>query len=91
MFPIIAEILAKLAASGTQLHIASHSYAFLRELEYETSRNSVDLRLFALDRTKSEGVQVKAASKFVELDPNPILDEYDRLYRRTVREAFPIG
>ncbi len=91
MFPIIAEILAKLASSGTQLHIASHSYAFLRELEFETSRNRVDLRLFALDRTKSEGVQVKAASKFVELDPNPILDEYDRLYRRTVREAFPVG
>ena len=88
MFPVIAEILTKLAASGAQLHIASHSYAFLKELEYEASKNSVALAMFALDRTKTEGVKVKRATQFIELDPNPILDEYDRLYRRTVQEAF---
>ncbi len=88
MFPTLAEILSKLAASGTQLHIASHSYSFLKELEFESARNKVPLRLFALAPSKS-GVQVRPASKFVELDPNPILDEYDHLYRRTVKEAFP--
>jgi energy-coupling factor transporter ATP-binding protein EcfA2 len=89
MFPVIAEILATLAATGTQLHIASHSYAFLKELEFESCQKRIDIRLFALDRTNTNGVTVKPVSKFVELEPNPILDEYDRLYRRTIREAFP--
>lgn len=89
MFPVVAEILAKLAASGTQLHIASHSYAFLRELEFEAEKSGVTMKLFALERTKSSGVTVKEATSFIELDPNPILDEYESLYRRTVRKAFP--
>jgi energy-coupling factor transporter ATP-binding protein EcfA2 len=89
MFNTIAGVLTTLAKSGTQIHIASHSYAFLRELEFEATAKEVPLGLFALNRTKTDGVTANPASRFVELEPNPILDEYDQLFRRTVKEAFP--
>lgn len=91
MFPVVAEILVKLTKTGTQLHIASHSYAFLRELEYEADRAQVDLVMFGLERTATKGVVVKPAKRFVDLQPNPILDEYDQLYRRSLKEAFSNG
>ena len=87
MFPVVAEILARLAAVGTQIHLASHSYALLRELEFAATDQNCGLRIFALDRTDS-GVKVAACDRFIDIQPNKILDEYDRLYRLTVQEAL---
>ena len=90
MFPAVAEILAMLAGGGTQLHIATHSYAMLREIEFAARAQSCTLRLFGLDRT-AQGVAVSAVERFVDLKPNPILDEYERLYGLSVKEALRGG
>jgi energy-coupling factor transporter ATP-binding protein EcfA2 len=90
MFPVVAEILSKLANSGTQIHIATHSYALLRELEFAQKEGDNPYRIFALDRT-SEGVQANAFTRFADLKPNPILDEYERIYSLSVREALKGG
>jgi hypothetical protein len=90
MFPVVAEILASLAAAGTQLHIATHSYAILREIEFASKRDGCKLRIFGLDRTEN-GVQVEPVERFVDLKPNPILDEYERIYGLSVQEALRGG
>ncbi|MEW6283524.1 MAG: AAA family ATPase [Candidatus Eremiobacterota bacterium] len=84
MFPVVAEILVRLSSSGTQVHVATHSYAFLRELEFARPKK---LRYFALDRT-SEGVVARPCERFVDLEPNPILAEYERIYRKSVEQAL---
>ena len=78
MFPMVAEILAKLASTGIQIHVASHAYAMLRELEIAADETSTGLRMFALDR-RNDGVAVSVAARFIDLVPNPILDEYERI------------
>ena len=90
MFPVIAEVLAKLAESGTQVHIATHSYAFLSELEHAATQTNRGFRIFALDRTK-QGVEARPFDRFVDLKPNLILDEYERLYQLTIEEALKGG
>ncbi len=87
MFPMIADILAQLARSGTQLHIATHSYALIREMEFAARRHGSPLQYFSLDRNTRD-VTVRPCKKFADLTPNPILDEYERIYRLAVEEAL---
>lgn len=88
MFPMVAEILATLAHSGTQLHVATHSYAMLRELEFAVKAAKTTLCIFALKREKDGSATVRPFEKFVDLEPNPILDEYDPIYRLSVSAAL---
>ncbi len=87
MLPMLAEILSKLAETGTQIHVATHSYAFLRELEHVTKASQRGYRIFALDRTK-DGVKVNPCERFVDIKPNPILVEHERIFRLSVKEAL---
>lgn len=90
LFQVLAKVLVELAASGRQIHIASHSYAFIRELEIARAnlgKKQPAYQLFALEKTAS-GVAVNPASSFAELDPNPILEEYLRLFSYDAREAL---
>ncbi len=88
MFPVVSDILAKLAHTGTQIHLATHSYALIRELEFASKEVKASLRLFACKREEDKSVTVQPYNSFVELKPNPILREYERIFQMTVKEAL---
>ncbi|MCX6361444.1 MAG: AAA family ATPase [Armatimonadetes bacterium] len=71
MLPIVADIVCQLAVAGTQVHIATHSYPLIRELEFHAVDQRAGLRLFALERTPSDGVRVQATDRFGRLEPQP--------------------
>ncbi|EHK0843144.1 TPA: AAA family ATPase [Vibrio parahaemolyticus] len=72
----VAQILVMLAERGVQIFIATHNYAFLKELDFASAG---DARYFALEKTK-EGVVPHAFTKYESVTPNKIADEYLRLY-----------
>jgi predicted ATP-dependent endonuclease of OLD family len=85
---LVAEVICRMAAGGAQVHVATHSYAMIRELEFQATDHGADLSLFALERTASDGVVARPARRFAELTPNPILDAHERIYERTIRDAL---
>lgn len=87
MFETLAKILAIIADSGTQIHVATHSYAFLRELEFAMNGKAAGYRIFAMDR-KPQGVAVESCDRFVEIQPNLILKEYERIFSLSMIEQI---
>ncbi|WP_419149210.1 AAA family ATPase [Pseudoalteromonas 'SMAR'] len=72
----VAKILVMLAERGVQIFLATHNYAFLKELDFAQANN---ISYFALEKT-SDGVEPHAFSKYDSVTPNKIADEYLRLY-----------
>lgn len=74
----VTEILLMLAKLGVQVFVATHNYAFLRELDY--AKADIPTRYFALDLTKDDGVKVNPCENYQSVKPNKIAEEYQRLY-----------
>lgn len=77
MDEVVAAMLA-LAKSGVQMFLATHSYVILKELNLQP-REDVSLRYFAFAPGEN-GTEIHPADDYASLDPNPIAEQYDRLY-----------
>lgn len=81
MDEVVGAILA-LSRSGVQVFLATHSYVILKELEVQ-SRRTDSLRFFSLKASES-GSEVHQASKYLDLSPNKIEQQYGDLYDRGI-------
>jgi len=77
-------ILRELAISGVQIFLATHSYELLNEIDLQVKYGGVNY--FALDLTAS-GVSVNTVSRYEEIIPNKISDEFDSLFDRVITRA----
>ena len=90
MMPHVARILVDLQALGTQIFVATHNYAFLKELELarkKASKISYFTLFFAGDEDPKE-VMAGIYSSYSQVRPNAIADEYLRIYDEELKRSF---
>ncbi|CDL87563.1 AAA family ATPase [Xenorhabdus cabanillasii] len=83
----VAKILVMLAERGVQIFVATHNYAFLKELEFAKQQNT-PIRYFALEKTKQDGVIKHMFEQYKDVTPNKIADEYLRLYDLEIQNSL---
>ena len=83
----VAKILLMLTEQGVQIFLATHDYAFLKELDYQ--KEKMPVTYFALDDSDKNGVQVNAYSEYSHISPNKIEEENQRLYDMEIKKIFP--
>lgn len=81
----VVKVLLMLAQNGVQIFVATHSDAFMRELDYQ--KGDVVTRFFALEKT-DQGVVPHPAERYIDVKPNPIEDEYLRLYDLEIQRSL---
>ncbi|MBF0583184.1 MAG: AAA family ATPase [Magnetococcales bacterium] len=86
MMQHVAKILLMLARQGVQIFLATHDYALLKELDYQKEQTPVTY--FALDDSGKNGVQVNACSEYIQVYPNKIAEENQRLYDMEIRKSL---
>ena len=74
---IVSALLA-LSRSGVQIFLATHSYVILKEFDLQAAASDA-VRYFALETTEN-GTVARATDDYAELSPNPIAEQFDRLY-----------
>ena len=81
---VVVKILRVLAQSGVQIFVATHDYLLSQELSLLAEYPSdTSIRFFSLHKpNKRKGVQVEQGDSLVEIDHNPILDEFAAHYDR---------
>lgn len=83
----LVQILLELSRFGVQVFLATHNYFILKELDLQ--KNPEDsLRMFALERKKDGSVNVHPAESYIELEPNLIAAQFDRIYDLQVERAL---
>ena len=80
----IIEALVVLAQNGVQIFLATHNYVILKQIDLTlrarrlAGSDVVQVRFFSL--RKERGVsKAMWADDFADLEPNPILDQYDQM------------
>jgi ABC-type hemin transport system ATPase subunit len=68
-----------LARSGVQVFLATHSFVILKELDLQSEAAGAPVRYFAFAPTDN-GTTIHAADDYALLHPNPISEQFDRLY-----------
>ncbi len=76
----LVDVLLRLARSGVQIFLATHSYIILKELDLQ-AHPSDTVRYFGMERTEN-GTVAHATDDYSQLQPNPISDQFDSLYDR---------
>jgi Recombinational DNA repair ATPase (RecF pathway) len=76
----IVDVLLRLARSGVQIFLATHSYVILKELDLQATAED-RVRYFALEPT-DDGTAVHQTDDYATLEPNPISEQFDSLYDR---------
>lgn len=84
MDELVAALL-EIARSGVQIFLATHSYVILKELDLQ-STSADRVRYFAFESTP-DGTVVSPADDFSQLQPNPILAQYESLYDRELTRS----
>lgn len=88
----IIEALVILARNGVQIFLATHSYVILKQIDLtlraQRNRKSeqVQARFFSL-RSERGGSRAMWADNFADLEPNSILDQYDKMLAEDWRLA----
>lgn len=82
--------LLKLAATGVQVFLATHSYVILKELDLQSEAIGAEVGYFAFERTEN-GTIVHRADSYAALHPNPISEQFDRLYDLELSRATSAG
>ena len=82
----VAKTLIKLANHGVQIFLATHNYAFLKEIDHQKEQTPVTY--FALDNSGENGVQANICSEYINISPNKIAEENLRLYDMEITKAF---
>ncbi|MEY4589750.1 MAG: hypothetical protein RL497_1826 [Pseudomonadota bacterium] len=86
LMPKVAKILLMLAQRGIQVFVATHNYAFLKELDF--AKEEIPTHYFALEKTKSNGVIPHLFFNYSDMAPNKIAEEYQRLYDLEIQAAL---
>lgn len=81
----LVDALLAVVRSGVQVIIATHSYVILEEIADRAKPGEV--RYFGFEPGK-QGVTVRQADQLAQLQPNPILDQYEDLSNRKLTKAF---
>lgn len=82
----VAKILVMLAERNVQVFVATHNYAFLKELEF--AKKEIDIAFFALEKNKDEGIIPHKFDQYRNISPNKIADEYTRIYDEEIKRAL---
>ena len=82
----VAKTLIKLTNHGVQIFLATHNYAFLKEIDHQKEQTPVTY--FALDDSGENGVQANMCSEYINISPNKIAEEGLRLYDMEITKAF---
>lgn len=77
MDEVVGALLA-LGRSGVQIFLTTHSYVILKELDLQATAED-RLRFFAFSLVEGRS-QVTPADDYAGLTPNPIAEQFDRLY-----------
>ncbi|MBF0124375.1 MAG: AAA family ATPase [Magnetococcales bacterium] len=85
----VANILILLANRGIQVFLATHNFAFLKELDLLKQRTPVTY--FAMDDSGPDGVTANSCSSYAAITPNKIAEEYLRIYDQEMEQAFKGG
>jgi ABC-type ATPase involved in cell division len=85
----VANILLMLANKGVQVFLATHNFAFLKELDLQ--KQQIPVTYFALDDAGPNGVTAHACSRYAAITPNKIAEEYLRIYDQEMEQAFRGG
>jgi len=73
---------------NTQIFIATHDYFILKHLDLKRKREGVDVKFFGFNLDwKDFSVSVKPSDDFYGIEPNPILDEFKKLYLKEFEEV----
>ena len=83
----LVQILLELSRLGVQIFLATHNYFILKELDLQRTAED-SLRMFALERNKDGSVKVHPAETYLELKPNLIATQFDRIYDMQVERAL---
>ena len=83
----VAKILVMLAQRNVQIFVATHNYAFLKELEF-AKQETADIKYFSLSKDENNGVIINESSNYNEISPNKIAEEYMRIYDQEVKRAL---
>jgi energy-coupling factor transporter ATP-binding protein EcfA2 len=78
LIKVVAKVIFRLAQSGIQVFIATHSLFLLRELEILTANNpdtDKSVRYFGLSSNNSDSLQVTQGNSISDIDPLVTLDE----------------
>lgn len=86
---VLVGLLEELAKEGAQIFLASHDYLLTQKLSLmaEAGDEAIDTRFF-LFRPDEDGVEVEAADTLLDLDENPIADEFSEHYADEVDAAL---
>ena len=70
--------LLALSRRGVQIILATHSYVILKEFDLQSTAGD-SLRYSAFFSTDG-GTKIRSGAHYSELEPNPIAEQFDRLY-----------
>ncbi len=91
MMGLVADVLLGLAKLGVQVFAATHSYPFLKEVSLHPDAPD-RVRYFSLFLEGPDGaVAINPADSYLALHPNPIDEEYRRLYDLELDRALRSG
>lgn len=88
----ITEALVMLVRNGVQIFVATHSYVILKQIDLILraqrleNKGAVQARFFSLRKDRG-ATRAMWADDFSELNPNPILDQYDQMLAEDWRLA----
>jgi predicted ATPase len=84
----VINVLLELARRGIQIFLSTHDYIILKELDLQKQAGD-SLRMFAMERNKKDGaVIVHPADTYIELSPNLIAAQFERIYDLEVERAL---
>jgi len=88
MFETLVKVLLSLQRDGVQIFIATHSYVFLKEFDIQKKEGHA-VKFFSLVKDKpTRKISVVQGDDYQSIVPNPISDEYVRLYDAEVRRSL---
>jgi len=77
----VKDLSNKILSQFNNYYIITNDYTFIKLLEMNIPKN--ELCIYNYD-------QNCVVDNFISLEPNPTLDIYDMLFRKTIEECFPI-
>lgn len=84
----VVGVLLELARTGVQIFLSTHDYIILKELDLQKQAED-SLRMFAMERIKKDGsVIVHPADNYLELSPNLIAAQFERIYDLEIDRAL---
>jgi len=73
---------------NTQIFVATHDYFILKYLDLKRKAENIEVKFFGLNLNREDfSVSVNPSEDFYGIDPNPILDEFKKLYLKEWEEV----